>query len=349
MQKTNYNLVRDRVDSHVLYEFEKTSLYILMLNFFLENFFRKQTNQDNLLERMDFGSVGCDPFPSPDLENFPTALFVKFCEEKSGVVPLDLDTACAWFMHEAKEVHGAEMLKSVPPEEIHRMQRGPNWVGDFYSADLIVKSLAAAGFRIDQFSSFFDYGCSSGSLLRLLAWCYPTVRFAGSDPVKASINWASSNLKADNLQFLHQKQVPPITGARDEEFDAVSAVSIYSHHGINSFSRWVEEMARIIRQGGVFVFTTHGPGSIKFYADLNVKPAIRYQKLAEYIAKKGFSFEEVWLGVDDVGNKATEAEWGNSYYTFDRVKQLIGDYFEIIYYGRRINQGNQDLYVAMRR
>ena len=228
------------------------------------------------------------------------------------------------------------------------MQRGDLWIGDVYSADLVVYSLSQVGRFLEDGLKVLDYGGSSGSCVRILAAAYPEVWFASCDPSNSSISWARECLQRHNLKFFHQDQIPPLP-FRDKEFDVIYAISIFSHHGINASKRWFNEISRILKPGGQLVFTTHGIGSILHYTLQKQKPLVRFKEMyAAYLAT-GFVFEEVWIDQDDIGNTATAMEWGNSYYSQNIIALLIHEDFDLLKAFPRLNQSNQDVYVVRKR
>ena len=94
------------------------------------------------------------------------------------------------------------------------------------------------------------------------------------------------------------------------------------------------------------VFTTHGLRSILYYTEQALKPTLRFQEIyAAYLAS-GYVFEEVWIDFDDVGNVATDLEWGNSYYDPKIIAILLHKKFEIVKIFPGANQSNQDVYVV---
>ena len=50
-----------------------------------------------------------------------------------------------------------------PPDHIHRLQRGEWYVGDIYSANMIIDTVGRRGFAFSPGSNYLDFGCSSGS------------------------------------------------------------------------------------------------------------------------------------------------------------------------------------------
>lgn len=51
--------------------------------------------------------------------------------------------------------------------------------------------------------------------------------------------------------------LPPLSFP-DEHFDMVYVQSIFTHMDVPTQRRWLAEIRRILRRGGVFYFTTHG-------------------------------------------------------------------------------------------
>lgn len=328
--KNDYKpLKRDTIDQHVLYVTEPRIL--------------DDSSSDQMLSKLRSKLPLSNKIDEiPQSYGIPSEVFMK----KTSCSNISEVTNAILLSSKFDNLKGVKYLKALPPSHIHRMQVSSNWIGDFYSSDLVVNVLNYIGYPLKNGDKFYDYGCSSGSLLRILAWAYPHVIFYGTDPVDTSIEWARQNLQFENVVFEHQGQDAPIKSLDDNSMDYVSAISIFSHHGYNAFRSWMDEMYRILKKNGILVFTTHGEGSIIHYSDLNLKPGPRYPRLAYHLIENGFSFEEVWLGNDDAGNIATDAEWGNSYYTKKRITEMLGDKFEILYFGSRTNQNNQDVYAV---
>ena len=235
-------------------------------------------------------------------------------------------------------------LRAVPPDTIHAMQRGPDWIGDVCSAGIAAAALELVGADISD-GALLDYGCSSGSAARVLATCYPRLRVTGCDPVASSISWARDNLQLPNLAFVGQKQQPPLS-FDDESFDTAIAISVFSHHGPAAARRWFAEIARVLKPGGHLVFTTHGPGSLLLHADREELPLGQLQALTLELSSVGHAFWEPWIGEDDCGNIATPMEWGCSYYLPSAVVALMHPALEPLRFASRANQRNQDVYVA---
>ncbi|MBB4007896.1 class I SAM-dependent methyltransferase [Allorhizobium taibaishanense] len=118
-----------------------------------------------------------------------------------------------------------------PPENIHRMQRGNIYVGDTYSANMVGSILKKVGIEFLSAGKYLDFGCSSGSLTRILKAAEPDSQFFGVDPIKSSIDWASKNIEGATFKV---SNVEPPVDFPDGYFNGVTAISIWSHPFINS-------------------------------------------------------------------------------------------------------------------
>ena len=96
-----------------------------------------------------------------------------------------------------------------------------------------------------------EWGCGLGRVGQHLPsdWDY-----TGFDIDPSSIGWCEANLKGT----FHLNQPSPPLPCADAQFDAVFAISIYTHLSAEAHRVWPHEIARILKPGGVFAFTVHG-------------------------------------------------------------------------------------------
>lgn len=129
-----------------------------------------------------------------------------------------------------------------PSENLHRMQRKtPYWLGDFFSASMILDMRERSGPELDR-GKYLDLGCSSGSLLRVLAACKPNADLHGRDPGTSAIEWAQENIPGAQFAPMGLK---PRRDFADAEVDGITAVSEWSRHREDAARIWLDEAARI--------------------------------------------------------------------------------------------------------
>ena len=235
----------------------------------------------------------------------------------------------------------------IPSTDIHRMQKSQFWIGDFYSANLVSNTLSDLDIEFKESEKYLDLGCSSGSLLRVLNWFYPKAFWFGCDPVGTSIDWATERLSG--IDFSLSNQSPPLPH-ESNKFDGVISISVWSHHGSTACRNWFEEVHRVLKPGGWFLFTAHGPRSIYYYANserYRSKGLERWISIYEGLLQNYHVFEQVWMIDDDAGNNAND--WGNFYVKPEWIiTNLAENFFPKLYY-RGANQSNQDLYIFQKK
>ena len=242
-----------------------------------------------------------------------------------------------------------EMMKKMgtsiinPPDHIHRMQKGDWYIGDLYSADMIANTLTQANFQFQPGKKYLDFGCSSGSLIRVLKAHASEAHFYGVDPVNSSIEWAAENVAG--AHFTVSPLLPP-THFDAGSFTGATAVSIWSHLGLEEALAWFDEMHRIIEKGGWLFFTTHGETTLHHALHTGGSYPRRLWALVEGMINSDFVFEEVYLGESPEGISAKG--YGNTLFKPTWVEHHLGTKWKVISYTPGANQGNQDVYLMER-
>ncbi len=98
-----------------------------------------------------------------------------------------------------------------------------------------------------------EWGCGLGRICRHLASDYD---FWGFDIDPSSLEWCRENLPG---RYIRNGKMPPLPMA-EEAFDVVYAVSIFTHLSAAQHTAWRDEIKRVLKKGGVFLFTVHGEG-----------------------------------------------------------------------------------------
>jgi SAM-dependent methyltransferase len=118
-----------------------------------------------------------------------------------------------------------------------------------------IKSLLEPHIDLSK-GKILEWGCGPGRLIRhwqeLLG---PTCDIYGTDYNTQSIAWDRAQLPG--IHFSENQLEPPLPFA-DGFFDAVYAISIFTHLSEAMHHAWWAELLRVTRAGGVILFTTHG-------------------------------------------------------------------------------------------
>lgn len=123
-----------------------------------------------------------------------------------------------------------------------------------HTAREIATASARHGLPLTDVNRLLDFGCGCGRVLR--HWRdYPGLEPWGSDLSVAATTWIESNLPfaragANGL-------APPLPQA-DGTFDLIYAISVFTHLTDDLGRAWMDELRRVLRPGGLLMFTVHG-------------------------------------------------------------------------------------------
>lgn len=184
------------------------------------------------------------------------------------------DRLSKWLLTASPEQKRQSRLDlEIPPEHVHFVPGQYRVFYDFKNTDIVLDELHAAGIPIK--GSLLDFGCSSGRNLATLQRAYPDeLELTGADPAQVSIDWLNANVPG--VTAIVSQQDPPLPFG-DERFDLIIAKSIWTHFSPSAGRRWFAEMRRILKRGGHFAFSTHGPHDVASRILLNI-PSPRYER-----------------------------------------------------------------------
>ncbi len=231
-----------------------------------------------------------------------------------------------------------------PPADVHAMVRESIYCGDLFYNDMMVAALERAGTPVGENWRVLDFGCSSGRCIWPFSKAYPRTRCFGCDPIGGAVEWAAAHLPG--IDFHQSPEKPPLRYA-DESFDFVFAISIWSHFGRGAGAAWRREMRRILRPGGLFLWTTHGPGALRHYCESGAVRMSDGERFFRELHRDGFSFYNPFGERGDWG--IVSEEWGQAFLHPSHVLREALDGWKVLDYRSRHVENNQDLWLFEKR
>jgi SAM-dependent methyltransferase len=123
-----------------------------------------------------------------------------------------------------------------------------------HNADLIRSLLEEQGRPVESLDALLDWGCGCGRLLRQWARIDGT-RVSGCDINPKMVDWCRVNLPFADVEV---NQLSPPLPYAEASFDLVYAFSVMTHLSDELQHAWVAECGRVLRPGGLFLFSTLG-------------------------------------------------------------------------------------------
>jgi SAM-dependent methyltransferase len=154
------------------------------------------------------------------------------------------------------------MTTPRPPEHLlNRIANNPSFddfVGSFIPlAGEIKNLLAKANLSFNDFNQILDLGCGVGRFMfAFQPELRPGQQLFGCDVFQECADWCAANIPF--AQVTNNSIEPPLPYGHNQ-FDFVYALSVFTHLRLDMQFRWAQEIFRVIRPGGIFFLTLHGP------------------------------------------------------------------------------------------
>lgn len=147
---------------------------------------------------------------------------------------------------------------------------------DFHRLDCVVQRIT--GKALGAHANVLDWGVGCGRLARH----FPDAaggNLSGCDIDRDNVAWCRDHLRG---RFVASSLQPPLPFGNGE-FDVVYGISVFTHLRESLQDRWLDELRRVLRPGGIVLTTVHGETAVDFQ---RLSPA-EYAKLLSAIASRG--------------------------------------------------------------
>jgi SAM-dependent methyltransferase len=171
-----------------------------------------------------------------------------------------------------------------------------------------------------------DFGCGAGRVIRHLP-AMTEAELHGVDYNPLFIRWCVRNLKGT---FERNKLLPPLR-LPDKHFDVTYLLSIFTHMRYATQMRWLSELFRVTRPGGVVVATFHD----EHHASLKELPDVKRELLNEGFHIRHDHFE-------GSNHMAT-------FQTGETARQMFSEVFEVVGIASGVEMSGQQAVAVLRR
>lgn len=124
----------------------------------------------------------------------------------------------------------------------------------------IENALSGLNMTLKDFNNALDFGCGCGGTLRSFKDKPIGLNLYGTDIDAEAVEWCMKNL--DFARFSVNGEFPPLPYG-DETFDLCWAVSVFTHIDEEHQYKWLSEIKRIMKPGGIVMASVHGESSWK--------------------------------------------------------------------------------------
>jgi 2-polyprenyl-3-methyl-5-hydroxy-6-metoxy-1,4-benzoquinol methylase len=209
------------------------------------------------------------------------------------------------------------------------------FAGGAWNVAEVEKTLADAGFALDEARSLLEFACGYGRLTRHLVHKLDPGRITVSDIDARGVDFLTAELGVSG--FHSARTARQLT--HDGRYDMVVVVSLFSHLPLEHWRPWLERLGEMLNPGGVLWFSTGGMHAWT----VNVAETDR-----EAFRPKADGF--LWREENETRGRLAAEEYGIAYVSNAFVERAVSESFpgRLLRYCPRALNGFQDAYVLQR-
>jgi SAM-dependent methyltransferase len=198
-------------------------------------------------------------------------------------------------------------------------------------------------------SSIFDFGCGCGRLSRYFD-SNALYKGYASDINPNLVQWCQKNLTAVDTRINAKDPPLPFDNAM---FDCAYALSIFTHLPESAARIWLEEVSRVVKPNGVFIFTVHGNAALEIIktSPLHMKMfSLTSDEAAEIqrtVSSSGFWYIKYAANIVEAANAGDD--YGNSFISESYIRNWLGKQWDLIEFIPAGLRGWHDMVVLRRK
>jgi SAM-dependent methyltransferase len=193
-----------------------------------------------------------------------------------------------------------------------------------------------------------DFGVGCARTMRFFYRYLDKFECYGCDVDKKSIEYLNKSMPFIDA---YSSNTLPKLKYHDDFFDIIFCISVFTHFNKDLFETWMGEMYRIMKKGGIFIFSLHGTTAYNIISRESDRRRMigindeEFEKSKIKYKEEGFIWVPQPVGSSDIDTKT----FGINFLDETRIKEIIPDCFEIIDYKKGELGGWQDLVVVRKK
>ena len=163
-----------------------------------------------------------------------------------------------WAHAVPKDAELRKLLPPIPPKDLRSKTASPDeevflWTGMLDLSNFWDIYQKHGGGDLQR-AEVLDFGCGAGRMVRFLGQM-KSVKAHAIDINPDLVKWCQKNLSA--VTTAQNSEAPPMPFP-DAKFDMVYSMSIFTHLPEDNTQAWLNDIARVLKPGGLLILTTHG-------------------------------------------------------------------------------------------
>lgn len=241
--------------------------------------------------------------------------------------------------------HRHEKMRPIPGPYLRFRVAGDYGVEWFHASGresrlAFERALTVTGKELSSFGRVLDFGSGCGRILRWLEDLTPGARLFGVDVDGPAVHWCKRHLPYARVQ--KTSPLPPLPFS-DATFDLIYSHSVFTHLDERYQDRWLAELRRILKDGGVLLATVNGERPWNGFFETNPE----HPGMLAYRQRRsdtGFLFvsDDNWKGI-------FPDFYHSTFHTKGYVEQHWAQYFDIRGYSENAMLDLQDIVALEKR